>query len=77
MGKQGIKGNKHKYKGRNDKPSRGRYWANGGPTKRKIRNLMKDRGWTLAQATLHWNAARAGRRMRPRSAQSSLLAGVV
>lgn len=74
MAQKGIKGNKHKYKGRNGSPSRDRYWAAGGPKRRKVANLMRDRGWSEAQATTHWLAVRQGRRIRPANKPTSLLA---
>ena len=75
MGKQGIKGNKHKYAGRNNGPARQRYWASATLERHKVQAIMEDTGVSRAVATDRWRVARAGRRMKF-SGTSSLLASL-
>ncbi len=61
MAKQGIKGNKHKFAGRNNGPSRQRYWASGRLREHKVKNLMRHNGLTRAEATVLWLDTRTTR----------------
>ena len=54
-------GNKHKFSGRNNGPSRQRYWAGSTLMKRKLKNLMRHNGMTREVAWLYWKDARKGR----------------
>lgn len=60
--KQGVKGNKHKFSGRNNGPARERYWRSGRLEERKVRALMRHNGLTRAQARALWLASRTTRR---------------
>lgn len=53
-----------KRNGANNGPSRQRYWASHRLEQRKVKALMKDTGMTRAEATVFWQNARAGRRMK-------------
>ena len=55
---------KHKHGGRNNGPSRQRYWINKTLEKHKIRNVIRATGKTRVEAYVLWVNARAGRRMK-------------
>lgn len=54
-------GNKHKWSGRNNGPSRQRYWSSGRLEARKVKALMKNTGMTRSAALVAWREARKGR----------------
>lgn len=54
---------RHKFAGRNNGPSRQRYWAGKHLQENKVKNLMRQ-GMTRAEATAFWIEARGGRRMK-------------
>lgn len=58
-------GNKHKFGGRNNGPARQKYWALHTLREHKVKALML-MGMTRAEATVYWEQARGGRRMRDR-----------
>lgn len=64
MAKQGTKGNKHKFQGRNNGPSRQKYWASGRLQERKVTAIMAATGKTRAEATIEWLDNRQGRMKR-------------
>lgn len=65
MAADGTRGNKHKFKGRNGGPSRDRYWQYKRLEKSKVKALMEQHPeWSLEKATIVWQDARNGRRMR-------------
>lgn len=54
-------GNKHKFAGRNNGPSRQRYWLYDRLEKHKVKAIMRDTGMTRSEATALWKAQRQGR----------------
>lgn len=61
------KGKTKNHAGKNNGPSRERYWRNGILEKRKVKNLMKYNGMTRQQAGIYWRENRKGR-IKTRSA---------
>ncbi len=66
--KKGTNGNKHKGVGRNDGPSRKKYWMSGKLQENKIRRMMRCNKLTRAEALVAWQDARQGRRTRSAAA---------
>lgn len=54
-------GNKHKFAGRNNGPSRQRYWLYGTLEKHKVKAIMRDTGLSREAATRLWKGQRQGR----------------
>lgn len=61
MASKGTKGNKHKFKGRNNGPARERYWASQTLKRHKVKALMRYNGLTRAEAEVKWLDSRKGR----------------
>lgn len=57
---------RHKFGGRNNGPSRQRYWATSRLMEHKVKHIMRATGLTRAEAYLLWTDARGGRRMKAR-----------
>jgi hypothetical protein len=52
---------RHKFGGRNNGPSRQRYWAQNTLEKHKVNAIIKDTGLSRAEATALWKKSRQGR----------------
>lgn len=61
MPKRTKTGNKHKFGGRNNRPSRTRYWASGRLMERKVRNLVRHCGYSYEEALALWLRTRTTR----------------
>lgn len=61
MPKRTKTGNKHKFFGRNNRPSRTRYWSSTRLMDRKVRNLVRCCGMTYEAAKALWLATRTTR----------------
>lgn len=55
------KSSRHKFGGRNNGPSRQRYWAQSTLEKHKVKAIMDDTGLSRAEAYLLWQKSRQGR----------------
>jgi hypothetical protein len=53
---------RHKFAGRNNGPSRQRYWASNRLEQHKVKALMLYNGLSRAEAVVLWNRTRTGRR---------------
>lgn len=53
---------KHKFAGRNNGPSRQRYWASNRLEQHKVKALMAHNDMTRAEAVALWNSVRTTRR---------------